>query len=503
MRREFSVLFTTCALPMSVAAQAPASVERAVSSITATDMYNRIGVMAHDSMGGRDTPSPGLELTAGYIAAEFEKMGLSPGGDDGTFIQRYPISTTQLAVDASTVSVEDGPQWRVGPDVLVRFGSASQPLSGSLVVVDGSTGGLGAIQDADLTGSVVLIASPPAQSTGQLLQAVFGAGAAAIFMVSERSDNAWNMMRSRQARPVTRKGWGQSRGRGLFLEIREAAVAPVLRRHGYDLAPPQSRVQQPVSVTHLRDLTISIDLQYTELDLVSAPNVVGILEGSDPALKNEYVLFSAHIDHVGTGRPVDGDSIFNGADDDASGTAAIIEAAEAYTMLSPRPKRSMIFLGVSGEEKGLWGSEYFSENPGVDITQIVADLNADMVSRNWKDTVVVIGKEHSDLGETLSEVNQEHPELSMHAIDDIWPEERFYFRSDHYNFARRGVPILFFFTGTHEDYHQVTDEVERIDADKAARITRLMFHLGLEVANSSERPQWDPESYSQIVEVVP
>jgi Zn-dependent M28 family amino/carboxypeptidase len=287
------------------------------------------------------------------------------------------------------------------------------------------------------------------------------------------------------------------------LEIREAAIAPVLLEHGYNLGLAQARTQQPVKVTHLRDLRLTVSLEYETLDQVSAPNVVGILEGSDPMLKNEYVLFSAHIDHVGVGRPVDGDSIFNGADDDASGTAAIIEAAEAYAMLSPRPKRSMIFLGVSGEEKGLWGSEYFAENPAVSITQIVANLNADMVGRNWKDTVVVIGKEHSDLGDTLNRVSEEHPELGMQAIDDIWPEERFYFRSDHYNFARKGVPILFFFTGTHEDYHQVTDELERIDVEKAARITRLMFHLGLRVANNPERPKWDPESYSQIVEVVP
>jgi Zn-dependent M28 family amino/carboxypeptidase len=231
--------------------------------------------------------------------------------------------------------------------------------------------------------------------------------------------------------------------------------------------------------------------------------VVGILEGSDPDLRNEYVLFSAHMDHIGIRPPVQGDSIANGADDDASGTVAIIEMAEAYAMLNPRPKRSLIFLAVSGEEKGLWGSEYFAENPSVPLTQIVADLNADMISRNWTDTVVVIGKEHSDLGSTMNRVNGEHPELNMDAIDDLWPEERFYFRSDHYNFARKGVPILFFFTGTHEDYHQVTDEVDRINAEKAARIVQLMFYVGLEVANNPQRPQWDPASYNQIVELVP
>ena len=228
--------------------------------------------------------------------------------------------------------------------------------------------------------------------------------------------------------------------------------------------------------------------------------MVAVLEGSDPTLRDEYIAFSGHMDHVGVRNPVNGDSIFNGADDDASGTIAVLEAAEAFATLNPRPRRSLMFVLVSGEEKGLWGSEYFAEHPLVSIDQMVADLNADMVGRNWKDTIVAIGKEHSDLGETLNRVNERHPELGMTAIDDIWPGQRFYFRSDHYNFARRGVPILFFFNGTHEDYHRPSDHVEKIDGEKSARIVKLLFYLGLDIANADQRPRWYPESYRQIVE---
>ena len=179
------------------------------------------------------------------------------------------------------------------------------------------------------------------------------------------------------------------------------------------------------------------------------------------------------MDHVGIGAPVNGDSIYNGADDDASGTTGVIELAEALSRPGARPKRSVIFLTVSGEEHGLWGSGWFSEHPAVPMSQIIADLNIDMIGRNWKDTIVVIGKEHSDLGATLDRVNRAHPELDMKAIDDIWPEENFYFRSDHYNFARKGVPILFFFNGTHPDYHGPNDEPDRIEyrqgvADRSA-----------------------------------
>jgi Zn-dependent M28 family amino/carboxypeptidase len=235
------------------------------------------------------------------------------------------------------------------------------------------------------------------------------------------------------------------------------------------------------------------------VDRKSAPNVVGILEGSDPRLKSEYVILSAHMDHVGVGRPVNGDSIYNGADDDASGTTAVVEAAEAFAQLQPRPKRSIIFLTVSGEEKGLWGSAYFADHPPVPVGDIVADLNSDMVGRNWKDTIVVIGKEHSDLGATLNRVGAAHPELNMQPIDDIWPQENFYSRSDHYNFAKKGVPILFFFNGTHADYHRPSDSVDKIDAEKESRIVKLVFYLGLDVANAANRPKWNPDSYAHIV----
>ena len=166
------------------------------------------------------------------------------------------------------------------------------------------------------------------------------------------------------------------------------------------------------------------------------------------------------MDHLGI-TPGQPDSVNNGADDDASGTTGVMELAEAFSRPGARPKRSIIFLTVSGEEKGLWGSLYFSEHPPVPIDRIVADLNMDMIGRNWRDTIVAIGKEHSDLGTTLARVNRAHPELGMTAIDDRWPEERFYFRSDHYNFARKGVPILFFFNGVHADYHLARQDRQR------------------------------------------
>ena len=242
-----------------------------------------------------------------------------------------------------------------------------------------------------------------------------------------------------------------------------------------------------------------------EAPAIDAPNVAAVLMGSDPELRNEYVVFSAHMDHVGVREPdASGDSIYNGADDDASGTAAVIEIAEAFAALEEPPARSTVFLLVSGEERGLHGSRAYADEPPEPVAsgRMVANLNMDMVGRNWPDTIVAIGKEHSDLGATLERVNAAHPELGMTAIDDLWPDENFYFRSDHFNFARNDVPVLFFFNGTHDDYHRPSDEVELIDAEKGARLARLVFYLGLEIASAPEPPEWNPESRRMIVEMI-
>jgi len=291
----------------------------------------------------------------------------------------------------------------------------------------------------------------------------------------------------------------------MVLAVRGAVLQPIIARLGGDLSAAQSA--QAFQVTTLGGAQLHVHARVRVLERRSAPNVVAILPGSDPNLKDEYVVFSAHMDHVGVAGPRGSggcrargaDSICNGADDDGSGTVAVVEIAEAFARLTPRPKRSIVFLNVSGEEKGLWGSEYFADHPTVPLANVVANLNIDMVGRNWRDTIVAIGKEHSDLGATLTRVATEHPELNMKPIDDLWPQENFYFRSDHYNFAKKGVPILFFFNGTHEDYHRPGDSPDKIDAEKEARIAQLILYLGLEVANTPARPKWNPDSYKRIV----
>jgi Zn-dependent M28 family amino/carboxypeptidase len=236
-------------------------------------------------------------------------------------------------------------------------------------------------------------------------------------------------------------------------------------------------------------------------------NVVGVVEGRDKRLRNEYVALGAHYDHVGVGRAVNGDSIYNGADDDGSGTTALLALAEAF-MKGKRPDRSILFVWHAGEEKGLWGSEYFARYPTVPLENIVAQLNIDMIGRSKRpgdtnpknkmlsgpEEIYVIGSKmmSTQLGELSDAVNASYFGLKFnyHYDQPNDPEQLFY-RSDHYNYAKNGVPIIFYFDGVHEDYHQPSDHADKIDYQKMEKITRTIFVTASEIANRPARPVVD------------
>jgi len=493
-------------LPAASPAQTAAnsSVPRAVQTITPEDIRRRIGIIADDSMRGRDTPSPELDEVAAYLAGEYRRLQLEPGGDGGRFEQRYPLDRVQVVAESSMVMLHGGGDGTLAYGKDFIFGDnqfESGDYAGDLVLVSGSMGGALPADTTMLAGKMVILANGP-RNRGEW-QRVRAWKAAGVILGRSSTDADWEQLVSRSARPQLRDP-SRRVGPPLVMAIRSATLAGFVTRLGGDLAAAQSAGTFAVKSLGGQ---FHVHARIKPVERNSAPNVVAMLEGSDPQLKKEYIVFSAHMDHVGVagsrgtgGCSAQGaDSICNGADDDGSGTVAVVELAEAFAQMNPRPKRSIIFLNVSGEEKNLWGSGYFAEHSPVPVENIVANLNIDMVGRNWKDTIVVIGKEHSDLGTTLNRVAAAHPELNMRPIDDIWPQENFYFRSDHYNFARKGVPILFFFSGTHADYHRPSDSPDRINAEKEARLTRLIFYLGLEVANAAARPKWNPDSYKRIV----
>jgi len=487
-----------------VQSQTPAAAQRAAQTIAPDDIRRRIGIIADDSMRGRDTPSPELDKVAQYLGNEYRRLGLKPAGDNGTFIQRYAIDKVQIVADSSTAFVHSATNTtlKYGTDFIFADNMFENgDYAGDLVLVSGPVSGTVTADTASFAGKVLILASPRLRGADR--QRVFSWKPAGVILLTGAPDSIWQQIASRNNRPQLRDP-SRAPGGPVVLGVRLGSLQPVIAGLGGDLVAAQAATAfaaKPLGAP------LHVHARIEPVERNSAPNVVAILEGSDPTLKNEYVVFSAHMDHVGVAGPKGSggcraqgaDSICNGADDDGSGTVAVVEIAEAFAGLKPRPKRSIIFLNVSGEEKGLWGSAYFAEHPTVPLGNVVADLNIDMIGRNWKDTIVAIGKEHSDLGATLNRVAAAHPELNMRPIDDIWPDENFYYRSDHFNFARKGVPILFFFSGTHADYHRPSDSPDKIDAEKESRVARLIFYLGLDVANTVERPKWNPDSYKRIV----
>ncbi len=503
MRRTTVLL--ALALPIgSAAAQAPRPTRlppapRAAATITADDVARRVGIVADDSMLGRDTPSRGLELTAGYVAGEFERLGLKPGGDSGTWHQRYSITRRRLAPDSSVVVLR-GPSGEsrfplIATARLAQGNVPPAPIAGHLVLFGGAVSAADAARVPFKGKAVLVVADEAREGTQALLRELVLGGAGAILLPSGLDSARFAARLTGQTRERTAVDRGD--GQPPILLLLGQKLAPALARAGVDLA--RTRASTVAAARALTDVTAEIVLKEIVVSKETAPNTIGVIEGTDPKLKHEYVLFTAHMDHIGI-TPGAADSINNGADDDASGTVGVIELAEAFSQPGARTRRSLVFMTVSGEEKGLWGSHYWSEHPTLAIKDVVANINMDMIGRNWADTIVAIGKEHSDLGATLERVNRQHPELRMTAIDDRWPEERFYFRSDHYNFARKGVPILFFFNGVHPDYHQPSDEPRKVNAEKEARILRLLYYLGTDVGNAAGRPRWNPDSYREIVE---
>jgi hypothetical protein len=471
--------------------------DAAVESITTSDMADRIGIISDDSMMGRDTPSPGLERAAAYVIGEFRRLGLRPAGENGTYVQRFGVTRWTLDTAGSRLRLRAGAAGRVAD-----FGRGARfaggrvpggPVRGRAVLL---TGPLSAQAAANpwLRGRIVLV---PVDYTGtvppELGERVdqLASRASAVILLSNRDSitRARRIAASLESR-LTPDFRDDSAGAPV-IELFDETAAPVLAAAGLD--PGRLRAAERSEAREVPRLAVELTLARRVLERGEAPNLVAALDGGDRQLAREYVAISAHLDHIGvrSGAP---DSIYNGADDNASGVAGLLELAEAFvrggTEGGAGVRRSLLFVVPSGEEKGLWGSDYFTRRPTIPLAQIVADVNMDLLGRNWPDSVIAVGPELSTLGATLAATVAAHPELRMTPLADRWPEERIFYRSDHYNFARRGVPVLFFTSGTHPDYHQPSDTGDRLDPEKAARLVRLLFHLTRAIADDPARPRW-------------
>lgn len=504
-----------CAAPSTASAPTPA--RAATLAPTADELRRDLYAFADDSMLGREAGTPNAFRGAKMIAVRLAALGVEPAGDSGYF-QRVPM-TVRAVASASNVTVVNGggrANIAVGVDVapLTSLGPGAPPphLVADADLVFASYGitdsklGRNDYAGLDLRGKavVVVVSAPPGvkdsvQKHGfeggpgiqSRLIRLIQAGPAAIVLVlaggsAELYDQAaGQFMRGLTLIDTTPMIPEDQRVLPLVLLARDKPGSPLVPAGWATNAKARFAAGTRLSARIVA--TKSQTMEY---------NVVGVVRGSDPALNGTYVAFGGHLDHIGIQPGAGADTIANGADDDGSGSMAVLSIARAVVQ-GPRPKRSALFVWHTAEEKGLLGSAWFTDHPTVPIDSIVAQLNADMIGRNGADSLYLVGpaaapKQQSKvLGALADSVNASmaRPFTIDRSFDSPDHPERIYFRSDHFNYARKGIPILFFTTGLHADYHKASDSPDKIDYVKLARVAEFIWRTGMAAANAPSRPR--------------
>lgn len=499
--------------PRAGIAPAAESLTSRSPTITPAELRRDLYAFADDSMRGRETGTRDAVRAAEFIARRMALLGLQPAGDSG-FYQRVPLvrhdvlATSRFAVErdgvvtALRLGADLIPLTTLGPGAFAKLTASGEVVFAGYGIDDAALGRHD-LSGLDIQGKVLVLvhAAPPgadsaarakynAQSALQLLvQAVLPARPAAvvILMTPETQDlfyqGASDLLRGVSIRAPGSEPTDKMRVFPLILLGRAAPGSPLL--------PPGWPADDQPQDLH-ETLSARVDMQSVP---VTGYNVVAVSPGSDPSLRGTYVAFGAHLDHIGIQSGMTPDSIANGADDDGSGSVSMMAIARAVRAEPHR--RSLLFVWHTGEEKGLLGSTWFTDHPTVPIDSIVAQLNADMIGRNAPGELYVVGPNAAPdgqsrvLGAIFDSVNATEPQPFRinRSFDSATDPERIYYRSDHYNYARKGIPILFFTTGLHADYHKVTDAPDKIAYVKMALVDKLIMDVGLTVANRTTRPK--------------
>jgi Zn-dependent M28 family amino/carboxypeptidase len=517
---------TAKSAPVSLASQ------RGADTITAAQLKDYLSFIASDVMEGRDTPSRGLDTTAQFLAMNLSRWGFKPAGDNGGYLQKIALSREVIDQAGTRVQLNNQPL-ALGDDYIPSVRPADLPASQLVFAGNGwlvKSKNIDSYKGIDAKGKIAIIVAPPnayprgiasSDLTGKRGEDWMNAaeyaqkqGVAGVVLIPDFQYLAnWDRNRARITERGTTKVDKFQTPAGA--QIPQLVISPRVanslfqgeQQNAISIFESIYAGQLPDSFALSQDKKLSLTVK-VKSEKLTTQNVVAVFEGSDALLKNEYVALGAHYDHVGVGAPLNGDAIYNGADDDGSGTTALLAMAEALAKASVRPKRSVLFVWHAGEEKGLWGSRYFTDYPTVPLDRIVTQINIDMIGRSKKEgdtnplnrelsgpnEIYVIGSKmmSTELGELTEAVNKQYLNLTYdYRFDTPSDPNRFFFRSDHYNYARKGIPIVFFFDGVHEDYHKPGDSVDKIDFQKMEKVARTIYLTLWEVANRPIRPKVD------------
>jgi putative endopeptidase len=492
-----------------------------------------VKVLADDGMQGRETGSPGLRKAEAYVVTQLEKAGLRPGGTDGSYYQTVKLRSRQIVEkDSSAALIRDGRTEALvlGDDAIFSTrGDLAAELEAPLVFVGYGLKipekGYDDLAGLDLQGKVAVVfnGSPAGipgplashyQTAAERWKAFRQAGLVGIIMIPDPAsmDIPWSRMSMNRTHPsmeLADPAFDETKGEKLAMVYNPAKAEALFSGSGHAFADLAALGKDRKPLPRF-PLTVSVKAKAAvETKEIESENVVAALPGSDPVLQREYVVLSAHIDHIGIGETVGGDSIYNGAMDNASGSAVLLDVASSLGTSGDRPKRSLLFVFVTGEEKGLLGSRYFAQLPTVTPGSMVADVNVDMFLPIVPlDVLTVWGLAESDLGDAARAAAWTY---GVRVQDDPEPQRNIFIRSDQYNFIRHGIPAVMMAVApdpssreqkkTFKDwlihrYHAPSDDLAQpVDLSAAGRYEEIVRVLTTRVADDTRRPQWKPDSF--------
>jgi hypothetical protein len=507
----------------------PASVRKAADGITVEQVGRDLAFLASDDLRGRATPSPGFDKAAAYIAARLKAAGVTPAGDNGTYLQHYTM--VESRVEAAAASITVGGVSILIDDGFVLRSFAGEPLTGTWPVVYVGHGwvipdkGIDPYAGVDVRGKIVLTHGPRAMPKDVAIQqfgrVTVGAsnvtaeaarrGAAAVLMIPQTSGQPgwWQQMQGqnlvrRELDPWVPSAYAAAQVTSALLS--RAATDALMQGEAVAAAEIVARgdaQDYPASFTLKKTVTFNIPAT----KVVHRPyNVVAKIEGRDPQLRNEHITVMAHLDGAVGTRTVDGDDIYNSADDNATGSAGMLSIVEQM-MKTDRPKRSMVFVWDSGEEVGLWGTRHFVANPPVPLSSVVAHFNIDMIGATRApgtpdaESPDVVGPNEvyligpgvlSDKASAfIEQINRGYLNMTLNRADDRWNSEFFYPRTDAGPFLERGILTIGWTTGLHRRYHLPADEADVLDPAKIQAVSRTVFATLWMFADANERPGID------------
>lgn len=520
MRKHFLYTSLVLFLGCSAVAQNKDAIKFS-QSITKDNAYKHLSVLASDAYEGRETGKKGGWMAADYIKNFFKSLGLK-GPVQGDYFQPVEMASYSL----SQILTVDGQPAEPFKDFFMmpyQVSAEGFAFNGGNVLFAGyglTRDGYDDYQGQDVKGKVVMImksgdpsgtaARNAASALNTKLKYLTDHQAAAVLVIDPDTDNMPEGLKAYlQSEEVIMKSKENlermNKNSGIpVINIGTSLANVLLKRISTNVEAAKKKIAETGKpVTQNIGITLTASAKKVE-NKVRAENVLGYMEGSDPKLKNELLVVTAHYDHIGITPQAKGDDkINNGADDDGSGTTAVLMLAEAFSKAKKAgkgPKRSILFMTVTGEEKGLLGSEWYSEHPVFPLEKTITNLNIDMIGRGDQDHaadnnfVYIIGSDmlSTDLDRIGKKANKDYVGLKLdERYNNRTDPNRFYYRSDHYNFAKHGIPVIFYFNGVHEDYHQPGDEVSKIDFPMLAKRAKLVYFTAWELANGAKRPVVD------------